>query len=184
MGDREIVIGENTKEDNGLKYMTSFCQSNEIFRSYSDALCSDDYTEIAGIYGKRIAERSEKVRNEIKNIGVETTPLTATDCLPLSHKDDINDKVIALKSEIMRPEYRRADCQIYLVTGGFGASANSRGSAVFCKNLYTGKDTRWERRDVLGVIKPESLPGWAKQREEEIRTEKKRPKEKDSPGVR
>ena len=29
-------------------------------------------------------------------------------------------------------------------------------------NLYTGKESRYERMDVLGTIQPEDLPGWAK----------------------
>ena len=49
----------------------------------------------------------------------------------------------------------------YLVTGGFGASANSRGSAVFCTNLYDGKPTRYERMDVMGEVKTECMPHWA-----------------------
>lgn len=50
------------------------------------------------------------------------------------------------------------------MTGGFGASANARGSAVFCKNLYDGKNTRFERMDVLGEVKPECMPDWAKEK--------------------
>ena len=37
-------------------------------------------------------------------------------------------------------------------------------SAVFCKNLYDGKNTRFERMDVLGEIKPERMPDWAKEK--------------------
>ena len=39
-----------------------------------------------------------------------------------------------------------------------------RGSAVFCKNLYDGKNTRYERMDVLGEVKPERMPDWAKEK--------------------
>ncbi len=42
--------------------------------------------------------------------------------------------------------------------------ANARGSAVFCRNLYDGKDTRYERMDVLGEVKPERMPDWAKEK--------------------
>ena len=58
----------------------------------------------------------------------------------------------------------KPDRQLFLVTGGFGASANARGSAVFCKNLYDGKNTRYERMDVLGEVKPERMPDWAKEK--------------------
>ena len=62
------------------------------------------------------------------------------------------------------------------VTGGFGASANSRGSAVFCTNLHTGKNTRFERMDVMGEVKPECMPDWAK---EKIAAMSRSHKEKD-----
>jgi len=184
IGDREIVMGENQKADNGKQYMVSYCRTNELFRSYYEAVCSDDYAEIVGEFGKRIAEMSEKVRNEIDKIEVDITPITAEDCFPLNYKDDINNKVIAINADVMRPEYKRADRQLCLVVGGFGASSNSRGSAVFCTNLYTGKTTRWERSDVLGVVKPECLPVWAKQRETEVRANKGIPKEKGDSEVR
>ena len=78
---------------------------------------------------------------------------------PSSHKG--SPSPIALCKETLRPEYQTADNQILLVTGGFGASPNARGSAVFVQNLYSGKQYRVERIDVLGVVKPEHVPAWA-----------------------
>ena len=63
---------------------------------------------------------------------------------------------------MLRREYRRATNQVKLCTGGFGASPNSRGSACFCKDVYSGKESRYERRDVLGVLSPEQRPEWVK----------------------
>ena len=37
-----------------------------------------------------------------------------------------------------------------------------RGQAVFGTCLATGEHSRWERYDVLGEIKPERMPQWAK----------------------
>jgi hypothetical protein len=58
--------------------------------------------------------------------------------------------------------YRTADHQLKIVQGGFGASPDSRGNAVFCKDLYSDKKTRFERYDIAGVIDPAKLPQWAK----------------------
>ena len=76
------------------------------------------------------------------------TVITEADCIPDHYKNDINGKIIAINPAVLKPEYQRADRQLYLVTGGFGASANARGSAVFCRNLYDGKDTRYARMSV------------------------------------
>ena len=73
------------------------------------------------------------------------------------------DGFAAEMEEVLRREYRKATCQIALCDGGFGASPNSRGSACHCVNLYTGKSTRYERSDVLGVLEGNQIPKWAQQ---------------------
>lgn len=165
IGDREIVIGENPENQDGQKYMCALCTANELFARYDEVLASDDYPEIVEIYGQRVAEQAQKTRIELtapKIQGISNAALTVKDCTPLSYDDDLNDKVIVIKPEVLRREYRMATRQIKLCTGGFGASPHSRGSACFCVDLYSGKESRFERRDVLGVLEPEQLPEWAK----------------------
>ncbi len=92
-----------------------------------------------------------------------TAPSQRSACIPISHDDDLHGKIIVIKPEVLRREYRRATCQFKLCTGGgSGASPHSSGSACYCVDLYTGKESRYERMDVLGTIEPENLPGWAK----------------------
>ncbi|MGL6199672.1 MAG: hypothetical protein ACRC3H_12140 [Lachnospiraceae bacterium] len=90
------------------------------------------------------------------------TEITKDQCIPVQWSDSIEEKVVIIKASALRREYRSADQQLVYVTGGFGAQANARGSAVFGTNLYSGKESRWERRDIEGVIRPESMPDWAK----------------------
>lgn len=138
IGSREIILAENDRDANGERF-----------------LCC---------YGERIKQNAEKFRAEMEKLDIPVTVITEADCIPDHYKNDINGKIIAINPAILKPEYQRADRQLYYVTGGFGASANSRGSAVFCKNLYDGKTTRYERMDVLGEIKPERMPDWAKEK--------------------
>lgn len=95
--------------------------------------------------------------------------ITAEQCIPDDYKKDIDGKVIVIRSDVLRREYQTADKQLWLCRGGFGSHANSRGSACFCVNLYSGKESRWERRDVLGEMK--ELPDWAKERLAAIQAE-------------
>lgn len=132
IGDREIVLGEKIQDESVEKYMCAFCQQNELFAAYSEVMCSDNYAEIVKMFGERVTEQAEKTR------------------------------VAMNKPEVLRREYRRATCQLKLCTGGFGAYPRSRGSACFCIDLYTGKESRYERMDILGIMEPEKLPGWAK----------------------
>lgn len=164
IGDREIVIGENPENQDGQKYMCAYCTANELFARYDEVLVSDDYPEIVKIYGERVAEQAEKTRVELitpKIQGIPNAALTAKDCTPVSYDDDLNGKVVVIKPEVLRREYRMATRQIKLCVGGFGASPHSRGSACYCVDLYSGKESRFERRDILGTLEPEKLPKWA-----------------------
>lgn len=165
IGDREIVIGENPENQDGQKYMCALCTANELFARYDEVLASNDYPEIVEIYGQRVAEQAQKTRIELikpKIQGISNTALTVKDCTPVSYDDDLHGKVIVIKPEVLRREYRMATRQIKLCTGGFGASPHSRGSACFCVDLYSGKESRFERMDILGTLEPEQLPEWAK----------------------
>ena len=94
--------------------------------------------------------------------GIDDRPITMDGCAPVSYEENLRGKIVVIKPEVLRREYRRATCQLKLCMGGFGASPHSRGSACYCVDLYTGKESRYERMDVMGTIQPEKLPEWAK----------------------
>lgn len=82
IGGREVVLGEDTENQDGQKYMCAFCTSNGLFARYDDALASNDYPEIVAIYGQRIAEQAERTRIDLstpKFQGIPNAPLTARD---------------------------------------------------------------------------------------------------------
>ena len=165
IGDKEIVLGENPKDTSGLPYMCAFCEDNGIVARFYDAVGGDDFCEIAQEYGQRIAKQAEGTKQALLNerAGLDgNSIITAAQCEGISSKDDLHGKVIVIKPEVLRREYRAAAHQLKLCTGGFGASPNSRGSACFCTDLLTGKESRFERRDVLGTMEPDKLPQWAK----------------------
>ena len=165
IGDREIVLGENPAGANGERYMCAFCQTNGLLADYTEVMVSDDYPELVKLFGERVAEQAEKTRIELispKLQGIPNAPITAEGCEVIGHGHDLRGKIVVIKPEVLRREYRRATCQLQLCSGGFGASPNSRGSACFCTELYSGKSSRFERRDILGTIAPEDLPKWAK----------------------
>lgn len=163
IGDREIVVGENPADADGLPYLVAYYESNAIIGRYYDAVSSDDFPEIMEIYGQRIMEQAQKTRAELstpKMQGIDNSLITAEGCTPISYDDDLHGKVIVIKPEVLRPEYRRATSQLKLCTGGFGAYPHSRGSAVFCTEIYTGRQSRFERRDIIGILEPENQPKW------------------------
>lgn len=168
IGEKEIVIAMDQKNTDGEKYMTCFVERNELFERYDECLLSDDYAEIAKIYGSRIANEAELWMEKTQRLGIPITVITENDCVTDHYSHDLHGKVIAIDAKHLRPEFQRADKQLFLVYDGFGASPNSRGSAVYCTNLYSGKNTRMERYQVLGEVKPECMPEWAKEKADAI----------------
>ena len=177
IGDREVVVGEKPGTGNGDKYMCSLGESNGFFELHSEVIASDHYPEIMELFGQRISDQAHKVYMELskpKIQGIPNAALTAKDCTVISYMDDLNDKVIVIKPEVLRREYQVSTHQVKLCTGGFGASPNSRGSAVYCTDLYSGEHSRFERRDVLGIMNPDQMPKWVQHHLEALKQKEKR----------
>ena len=153
VGEKEVILASNEQSTNGDKFMCGFAERNDLFELCSECMVSDDYIEIVHLFGSRVANEAELFKEQVEKLDIPITLITEADCIPDHYSKDINGKIIAIDPKVLKPEFQRADRQLYYVTGGFGASANSRGSAVFCTNLHTGKSTRYERMDVMGEIK-------------------------------
>ena len=164
VGEKEIIIASNEQSTDGETFLCGFVERNDLFELCKERVVSDDYIEIAHTFGSRVANEAELFKEQVKKLDIPITVITEADCIPDHYSKDINGTVIAIDPKVLKPEFQRADRQLYLVTGGFGASANSRGSAVFCTNLHTGKNTRYERMDVMGEVKPECMPDWAREK--------------------
>ncbi len=160
LGDREIMLAENMNEPEGLFYMKAEHRENGILSEYGNIQYSSSYLAIMEEFVGSVTRQIDTLQKTISNYA--PMPITADKCYPHDYSQDITGKVMVVKASALRPEYRRADCQLVYVTGGFGAHANSRGSAVYCCYLSDGQQTRFERQEIQGEIK--ELPEWAKER--------------------
>ena len=164
IGEKEVLLGIDEQNAAGDYYFCCDAVREGLLERYERCVVSGDYLEIAEEYGRRITAESALFRESVKSLGIPVGVITPEECIPDDAAKDICGKVIAIRAEVLRPEYQRADQQLLLVEGGFGASASARGSAVFAVNLLTGARTRVERRNVLGEVRPERMPVWAKNR--------------------
>ena len=137
-----------------------------LFRS------SDDFLEAMEEFTGRVSNQIEAMREEVRQIGLPPDLFTAEHCYPNDYKNSINGKIVAIRADVFRPEYRRGDVQLVLVHGGNGANAEPRGRTIFCYHLNDGKHTRFYRSDIQGEVKPEHLPSWAKDKAKDILDEK------------
>jgi len=173
VGDKETLFGvDDTKTD--CPYMVCNCSwDNPLgIDQYFNAAGSADYLEMITEFTARVTAQLEAVRAEQDRITVPLEPFTLEHCTPNDYRESIENKVVVIRAERLRPEYRTADKQLVLATGGFGSYANARGRAVYTINLYSGKESRWNREDILGAVKPEYMPDWAKERLKQIQTER------------
>lgn len=164
-GDREVVLGENLNAPPGELFLCAYAQRNELFVQYFDAIVSDSYVEIAKLYVDRVVKQTDKTIAEMQYPhleGVDRGIIAKEDYAPVYYEDDLRDKIVVIKPEVLRREYRQGPYQLRLCTGGFGASSKSRGNACFCRDLLTGKTSRFERLDIAGIMPMDKLPTWAK----------------------
>lgn len=92
---------------------------------------------------------------------------------------DYTDRVLVLKPDILKDEYKTPDYQLFLAEGGFGCTPNARGRKVFGQFLMDGEKTHYQRTDFIGVIRDEYLPEWAAEKLEEMNE----PEEDESSGM-
>lgn len=88
------------------------------------------------------------------------------------HKQDFTDKVLLLSPDVLREDYWSLRNQLWLGESGFGCSPTSSGRAVYATCLGDGEKARWNRTDFIGVLKEEFLPDWAKEKLDELQTQK------------
>lgn len=169
LGDKELLVAENMKDAGGNFYLVANYTENGLIAEYSNCQVSSDYLEIMQEFTKRLDGQIDKIRAGIGKSDFQAELITAEQCHQHDYGESIVGKVVAIKAEALRPEYRRGDVQLVLVSGGNGAKANPMGNGVYCYHLNNDEHTRFERYDVLGEIMV--LPDWAKERLSVIKAE-------------
>ncbi|MDR2515413.1 MAG: hypothetical protein LBD02_09475 [Christensenellaceae bacterium] len=174
----EIVIADNPQAEK--PYMMTRRSLDEAFGAEDHLIpvYSSDYLEILQEFIKCQSAYLDNLSLDrvYRGSAVTDAPLGAGDCVPKGMDTDLKGQVIALKADILLPEYRACSHQLLLATGGFGCSPTARGRAVYGTNLYSGEDERWDRGDILGVVAENTLPGWAHEKLAKLRE----PREKES----
>jgi hypothetical protein len=172
---KEILFAENEGALDGMSYLVGQYLDNGVFGEYSQLIKFDDCLEALQDFTKRLEAEIAAIRAERDALGLPVKLFVADDCYPLVSSESIKDKVVAIKASALNPEYRRGDVQLVYAVGGNGTSPHALGSAVFCYHLNNGRYTRFERRDVLGVVKV--LPDWAQKSLVLIKSEMEKPVE-------
>ena len=163
IGDKIIVMGENPDAAEEMYYMVSYCERNDIFAVYRDVEVGRNYLEIAGIFAKRLQEQIEKTAAELKNENCPHSIITSDMCVKNSYSEPWEGKILVVKPECLRGEYRTASHQIIRCVGGNGSSPKGHGFSIFGKRFVAEGTVRFGRTDIMGILKEECYPAWLKE---------------------
>ena len=157
----EVVLAED--DSAAEPFLVCDCSWDNPFSVdvYTNIMVSADYLEIMKEFLERMTRRVEQVEQERSEHGVSAVPLTEEDCIPGSRSQNYTNQLIVIRPDKLTPAARTADHQLLLATGGNGCRPEALGTAVFCTNLFTGESARWERHNVVGIIRPDRMPEWA-----------------------
>ncbi len=98
-----------------------------------------------------------------------TKLFTQEDCTETGYAMSIAGKVIVLKPSSLPQECRNGNEQVYFCKGGNGSNINPIGRSILAVSLANGEYVRWNRSDVLGILKTELLPDSARLHLSQIR---------------
>ena len=183
LGDREIVLGENLQAPADERYMCAFCRHTDMALFYEEVMAYDNYLEAMKDFADRLTAQQIKVEVEMRQPaaeGIDNRPIGIAGCTLVTSNDDLRNRIVVIRQDVLRPEYRAATHQIKLCTGGFGAMPHAHGRACYCVDLYTGREARYERQDILGTMTKAQLPEWAKRGMERYRQTKNHDKGREA----
>jgi hypothetical protein len=92
------------------------------------------------------------------------TLLTAESCLPGSDRENYRNRLLIVRPDNLRAEYRYPQFQYFLADSGFGCSPDAGGTKVFGYYLYDGEKSFLSRTSFYGIADPSKLPMWVKER--------------------
>ena len=179
-GKRMILAVSNDKEEQ-YPYLKCIYTENELFGTYESVIASDSYPEAIKLYADDIKAEAVQLELNQRAMGDAALPCYKPDEVrPVYFTDNIIGKVVAIEEKYLSNGYKDRGHQLYYVVGGSGAYPNSRGQACFSYDLYNGKKERIERYEVMGYMREDELPEFAKKTLETVKERVRKEKDKDA----
>ncbi len=152
---KEIVFGIDEKKD--YPYLVADSHDFLTGKLYDESYNYDNYLEALESFTTRLNSELDIAKTIQKESGI-TDVLSQKDCIKNSNYENYTNEVLVIDPLCLQPDKRTAAYQLVLAVGGFGCNKDSSGSGVMVRNIYNGKTMRFERQDVLGIIKPDKMP--------------------------
>jgi len=175
VGDKEVVLLHDPHNAE-TPYAVCYNQRNNSMgiEYTAEGVGSNDYLEMMEVFLHRVQGQVVQVRTDRERTNEPQEVFGKEHCLPSNGEEpDLHGRVAVIRPETLRPEYRNVAVQLILVSGGFGAAANSRGTAVYGNYVFSGERADCRRHEILGILDPEKAPDWVKPGVEAILTKSK-----------
>ncbi len=154
---------------NGIHYIfgvdenacDSYCVCNmtdDLFIQYYNFIKGNNYLSMLNEWNSRILKATSELKEQQQDkivCGEDYVRL-------ISGNTSIIHKVIVINAKALSPEMRFSQNQLQFVVGGLGAEDSSRGNAVMCINVSNSEKGIFKRSDVLGILRADKVPIWAK----------------------
>lgn len=160
VNDSEIILSENPNAEH--RYMVVENRFTDYYNNLGD---NNIYTGHTNDYLEAITVFTQKVQYNIdcvKSRQIDCAVLNSDDCLPGSNAADYRGKLIVVKANELKPEFRNSENQLVLCSHGNGARPGAIGTSVFGKELFSDESVCYGRHQIAGIADPDKLPDWAK----------------------
>ena len=81
---------------------------------------------------------------------------------------DYTGQVVVIDPMLFKDEYKKPENQLFYAKFGNGCRPDSLGTKVYGKCLHSGKERFYRRSEIIGVMKLDLVPDWAKEKVMEI----------------
>ncbi len=177
IGSKRIIYAKDETEKMEMPYMKCIAVPNSLFTRYENAVISDSFEDIMKLFADDVKAEAIIIETENRARRAGELPVFTASELIRDNDECIEGKVVAIAPRYLFDGYKSLPYQLFYITGGNGSRADHYGNACFCNQLYTGKETRIERYEVLGIVPEDKLPDFAKKTLEGL----KRGKEQEQP---
>ena len=155
---RMVIFGECRSDDKPTAFLCGYYEPLLLKDAYSEIQIGH-YLEKMELFIKQVQGQIDKVRAEQQEMDVALDVITQEMCDPYQQNKNLCGQMIAIEPIWFRPEERIAPKQIGYVMADKTPSKDS----LVDKRLYDGLSKSCSYGYILGVIKPEHQPDWAKE---------------------
>lgn len=161
VGRKRFVIGVD--KNNVDPYMVADSRPFMGGYFYENVGVSGEYLDVLEEFIDRQKTELEWIRTDRKERKSDGIPFDQAACLEKSSERNYSGQILVVDASRMAPEFRIKEHQLVLGQYGFGVEPNARGRKIFGRDLWTGEKVEISRYNVLGILKPQETPKWAKE---------------------